>query len=130
MNMSNAILLDNVSHLYGGKKVLKNISMEVNVGEIFGLLGPSGAGKTTVMKILTGQIGQSEGKAVLLDMECHCLPPAIYRQIGVMMDNLGLYERLSVYDNLRFFAALQNIPKGRIEEVLRAVGLWEERIIC
>lgn len=122
-----AIVLRNVSHSYEEKSILENVSLSVEEGEIFGLLGPSGAGKTTIINILTGQIKCTDGAAVILGESCERLSSQIHQQIGVMTDSLGLCERLSVYDNLAFFADLQGISRSRINDILYAVGLYNDR---
>ena len=123
----NAIMIANVSHRFGDKEVLKNISLAVKKGEIIGLLGPSGAGKTTLIKIITGQLVPTSGSVELAGYDMRNPGPAIYRRIGMMMDDCGLYERLSCYDNLRLYADLYRIGHDRIGEVLKWVGLYEDR---
>ncbi|MBD5514385.1 MAG: ABC transporter ATP-binding protein [Lachnospiraceae bacterium] len=123
----NAIMIANVSHRFGDKEVLKNISLSVKKGEIIGLLGPSGAGKTTLIKIITGQLVPTSGSVELTGCDMRNPGPAIYRRIGMMMDDCGLYERLSCYDNLRLYADLYRIGHDRIGEVLKWVGLYEDR---
>lgn len=123
--MSKSICLREISHSFGDKQVLKGISLEVGQGEIFGLLGPSGAGKTTLINILTGQLRASAGAAALLDVPVEQMTGEDYRQLGIMMDHFGLYERMSCYDNLRFYQMLDGNGKDGIEEVLRGVGLSE-----
>ncbi len=115
--------VSHIRHNYGDKTVLKDINFEIEKGEIFGLLGPSGAGKTTIIKILTGQLIASEGESYLLDKNSAKLSGADYNNIGIMMDNFGLYERLSCYDNLKFFCKISGVSVAQIEEVLDKVGL-------
>lgn len=99
---------------YGTKSVLHDISFSINSGTITGLLGPSGAGKTTLVNLLTGQLKPDKGVIT------QAVPsPAA----GVMMDDLGLYERLTVWDNLALFAELYRVSRKRIEPLLIKTGL-------
>lgn len=111
---------------FGEKKVLNQLNLSIREGEIFGLLGPSGAGKTTLIKLLTGQLRQSDGSAVVLGKDsCH-LDSDAYRRIGMVLDNSGLYERLSCRDNLSLFAEIYGLSKRKISGVLERVGLAGE----
>lgn len=123
--MENAIKVSHIRHTFGEKIVLKDINFEIEKGSVFGLLGPSGAGKTTIIKILTGQLNASSGEAVLLGKSSEQLSGEDYNKIGIMMDNFGLYERMSCYDNLKFFCKIMNAPTFKIYEVLKRVGLEE-----
>lgn len=125
--MDQAIKLDGITQVFGGKRVLNGIHLQIQHGEILGLLGPSGAGKTTIVKILTGQLVQTEGTAWLLGVDTRKLRANEYRKIGTMMDNFGLYDRLSVLDNMKFFADIYRIPYSRIDTALCRVGLGEEK---
>lgn len=116
-----------VSHGFGENEVLKGIELQIGKGEIFGLLGPSGAGKTTLVKILTGQLLQKSGKAVLLGEDTRYLNDRVYSRLGIMLENLGLWERLSCYDNLKVFADIYGVEKEMIEATLRDVGLYEAK---
>ena len=108
---------------YGEKEVLKGISFDIPDGKIFGLLGPSGAGKTTLIKILTGQLDFEKGEAFVLNKDVSKLDGKDKANIGIMMDQFGVYERLSCTDNLKIFADIYDIPKSRIKETLTLVGL-------
>ena len=121
------VTLKNIRQSFGVKEVLKGIDLKVYSGEIFGLLGPSGAGKTTLIKIVTGQLKPTDGEAEFLGKNTTKLSSADYKRMGMMLDNLGLYERLSCYDNMKLFAEICGVSRKRIEEVLHGVGLWESR---
>lgn len=121
------IKLENIDKSFGEKKVLISVNLDVEKQEIFGLLGPSGAGKTTLIKILTGQLPASAGKAYVFGENSERLKENSYREIGMVMDNSGIYERLSCYDNLKLFSSIYKIDKRRIKEVLTAVGLGGEK---
>lgn len=125
--MNKYIELINISKQFQNKIVLNNININVHKGEIFGLLGPSGAGKTTLIKILTGQLKQNSGEAQLLGCDTNKLTQHIYSDVGMVLDELGLYERLSCYANLKIFAEIYKVPKINIEQVLEKVGLTEAR---
>lgn len=125
--MKQAITVQNLSFRYGKKQILNNITFEIAAGEIFGLLGPSGAGKTTLIKLLTGQLGQEDGSAKLFGKDTRKLSTVEHRQIGIMMDDLGLYERLSAYDNLSFYADIYRVPHQKITDILKSIGLYEAR---
>ncbi len=125
--MQAAIELINISHSFKEKEVLKNIGLKVKKGEIFGLLGPSGAGKTTLINIITGQLQATRGECFLAGTESRKLSGEQYRQIGVMMDHFGLYERMSCFDNLKFYEMLDGKGTSHIEEVLGRVGLADAK---
>lgn len=125
--MCDTVTVKNLSHSYADHQVLSDITFQVRRGEIFGLLGPSGAGKTTLIRILTGQLKQESGYAEILGRDVRDLGEPEYRQIGVMTDNFGLYERLSVYDNLSFYADIYRVSRDGIDDTLKSIGLYEGR---
>lgn len=111
--------------MFGEKTILNGIDIRIKKGEIFGLLGPSGAGKTTIIKLLTGQISPEKGNIQILGKEVHLLNGKDKKQIGIMMDAFGVYERFSCYDNLEVFAKIYGINKTGIIDALAEVGLGE-----
>lgn len=130
--MKEAVSIKNLSHCFGKKEVLDHIDLAVAEGEIFGLLGPSGAGKTTLINILTGQLNPTGGECFLFGKKATGMTAEDNRRIGIMMDSFGLYERMSCYDNLKFFRMLDGNGRGKqqdaeIDAVLDSVGLREAK---
>lgn len=121
------IRLEHISKKFGDDLVLKDIDAKLCKGEILGFLGPSGAGKTTTIKILTGQLKPTSGEAYVLGTDCRQINEDIYEKIGIVTDISGLYERMSVYDNLKYFAKILNVEYGRIDMLLKRMGLYEHR---
>lgn len=119
----NVIEIKGLTKRFGEHEVLRNVTCNIKKGEIFGLLGPSGAGKTTLIKILTGQIQASMGEAFVFDCNSSRLRDENYDEIGMVLDNSGLYDRLSSYDNLLLFAKIFRVPRERIMEVVEKVHL-------
>lgn len=126
-SMYKAIEIKGVSHCFGENRILDNINFSVHKGEVFGLLGPSGAGKTTLINILTGQLKAEEGESRILGIPSRDMSGEDYKKIGIMMDNLGLYERMSCYDNLKFYQMLDGNREKAIDDVLKGVGLLEAK---
>ena len=110
---------------FNGKEVLSGINIEIPDGNIFGLLGPSGAGKTTLIKIITGQLEFEKGSVTILDKNVDELTGSDRRNIGIMMDRFGLYERFSCIDNLKVFADIYGVSYSKIKETLELVGLGD-----
>ena len=117
------ISIKNVKHYFGEKEVLKGINLDIKAGEIFGLLGPSGAGKTTLINLLTGQIKHTEGEIEVSGKNIVDFKGTDYQKIGIMMDSFGLYDRLNCYDNLKFFCKINGVSEKKIGEVMELVSL-------
>ena len=114
-----------ISKSFGNKKVLDDVSFTVEDGEIFGLLGPSGAGKTTLIRVLTGQLRFEEGQALIMGKKVTELSGQDKKSFGIMMDDFGLYERLTCYQNLRVFADIYDVSDDAIRSVLSEVKLLD-----
>lgn len=121
--MENAIEMNAISKAFGGRKVLDGISLAIGKGEIFGLLGPSGAGKTTMIKILTGQLKAEQGNSAINGINSEQLKGDDYSSFGIMMDNFGVYERMNCFDNLKVFARIYGLGNEEIHKALSDVGL-------
>lgn len=121
------IKVDNLSKSFGNQVALDNISFEIKEGEIFGFLGPSGAGKTTTINILTGQLSQDSGKAYILNKESNQLLPSDFLNIGIMSDTVGFYGKMTVYKNLQFFAKYHNVSLDKLDALLKELELFEDK---
>lgn len=119
------IVFDHVNKSFQGKQVLKDVSFTVRDGDLFGLLGPSGAGKTTILNILTGRLHPDGGHTSLWQKDCTKLDAATLGKIGTVLDQDGLYDRLSCYDNLLLYAQLHGVSSQKIIPVLAKVQLQD-----
>lgn len=112
------INLTNLSKSFSGKKVLTDVSFTVSEKEIFGLLGPSGAGKTTIINILAHQISSDHGS--------HKIDATPF-QTGLMLEEDGLYSRLSCLENLNLFAGIYGVSRSSVHNALESVGLEDDK---
>lgn len=101
-----SIKVQNISKSYKQLKAVDNVSFEVNSGELFGLIGPDGAGKTTIFRILTTLLIANEGKATVADYDVVSDYKAIRNSVGYMPGKFSLYQDLTVEENLTFFATI------------------------
>ncbi|MDG7044290.1 MAG: ABC transporter ATP-binding protein [Nitrososphaerota archaeon] len=131
--MAKTIDARNLTRIFGDTTAVDNISFSVDEGEIFGLLGPNGAGKTTTIRMLCCLISPTSGSAIIGGYNIADREGAmnIRRMIGLVPDNVGLYETLSAYDNLEFFGKMYELPDGlrreNVEKYLKLVDLWDKR---
>lgn len=127
MTIKNAIEVIDIAKSFQHITALDEISFTVQPGEIFGFLGPSGSGKTTTIKILTGQLLPSSGNAYVLGHSVQAYDEHRYEQIGIVTHQSGLYDKLSVYQNLLFFAKMFSVPVARVDDLLERVGLSQHK---
>lgn len=123
--MEYIISMKNVRKNFKETVALKDLTFQVKDREIFGFLGPSGAGKTTTIKLLTSQLMPSGGEIKVFGKEVYANKKDIYKNVGVLSDNSGVYDRLSVWDNLMLFANINGVSKKNVEEILEKVGMLE-----
>jgi len=123
--MDIAIKTEGLTKRYPSQKntaAIREIDLEIPRGILFGLVGPDGAGKTTILRILSSVMEPSSGKAWIAGFDAHSQAEAIRKRIGYMPQNFSLYPDLSVRENLDFFADIQQVPaedkKERITEML------------
>ena len=121
--MTAIISMDGVCLSFGNKQVLHNLTFDVRRGETFGFLGPSGAGKTTTIKLLTRQLVKDSGHIMLFGRPIERTSESDYERIGILSDTSALYERLSIADNLRFYARLRGVSERNIQPLLTRMRL-------
>jgi ABC-2 type transport system ATP-binding protein len=114
---------------FGDVQALAGVDFSVNEGEIFGLLGPNGAGKTTTISIIAGLLASDAGSVRVSGMDIRAQGPRVRRMLGVVPQDIALYEELSGLDNLLFWGGLYGLSGRRLHEeadrVLELVGLTE-----
>ncbi len=118
------LIMRNVSKTFDDCKALKQVDFSVKEGEIFGFLGPSGAGKTTTINLFTAQLTPTMGEVVVTgkDVTRH---HELLQKMGVLTDSSGLYERLSIMNNLMLFARFNDVSEEHVQQVLKDVALFE-----
>lgn len=125
------IQLKNVTKRYDDKLAVDNISLDVEEGELFGLLGPNGAGKSTLISMICGLTKLDKGDIIINGSSIKTNPIAAKQNIGLVPQEIALYENISAIDNLKFWGKMYslkgNLLKERIEEVLEATGLKDRR---
>lgn len=124
--MEQLVQLENVNLKFGSTFSLTNLSFGVKEGEIFGFLGPSGAGKTTTIKLLTKQLNKQSGQIFLFGKEIEKVTRDVYNDIGILSDMSNLYERMSIRKNLEFFAAIRNVGNKEVDDILEKVKLKQD----
>ena len=114
---------DALTRRFGDRVAVDRLTLSVSEGEIFGLVGPDGAGKTTTMRLLTGILPASEGEAWVDGLNVGKEPDAIKDRIGYMSQRFGLYPDLTVQENIDFYADLYDVPrKGREPKLERLLA--------
>ncbi len=121
-----SISVSNISKSYDEQLALRDISFEINSGEIVGFLGPNGAGKSTLMKILTTYLPPSEGTAIVNGYDVALQPLEVQKSVGYLPEHNPLYLEMYVREYLNFNAQVYKTPKSRIEEVITMTGLSQE----
>jgi ABC-2 type transport system ATP-binding protein len=126
---SYAVEISNLSHSYGERPALHNVSLFIEPGRLFGLLGPNGGGKTTLFRILSTLLRPSSGTASVFGYDTASQPNEIRQRLGVIFQHTALDNELTVLENLNFHGALYGLSgaklRERIGELLRSFDLEE-----
>jgi len=127
--MEKIINIESLTKSYNKIEAVRNISLSINQGEMFGLVGPDGAGKTTTIKILCGLLGSNNGKVKIFDKDIKLEKNEIQKEIGYLSQKFSLYRDLSVDENIEFFAQIHNVTdyKQRRDELLEFTRLTKFR---
>jgi len=121
----------NLKKTYDSVEALKGISFNIGQGEFYGLLGPNGAGKTTTISILSTIVEPSEGEVTIAGFDLKKNPTECKRTIGVVPQEIALYNEFTAYTNLMFWGGLYNVPtkqlKERVDTTLNLFGLADRK---
>jgi len=126
-----AIECQRLSRAFGRRSAVDDLTFAVPTGSVFGFLGPNGAGKTTTVRLLLGMLSPTAGSVRVLGLDPIADGERVRAGCGVVLDQVGLYERLSARKNLEFAARVARLPRtewpGRVDAALRRVDLWDRR---
>jgi ABC-2 type transport system ATP-binding protein len=129
MTTNKVISVENLTHRFGEREALKELSFDVKQGEVFALLGPNGAGKTTTIRLLNGLYHPYSGSIRVMGLDPHEHGTEVRSQTGVLTETNALYERLTARQNLHFFGTLYGLPESvllkRIDETLAFFSLQD-----
>ena len=130
-NSQSAVIAEGLTKNFPGVRAVDHLSFEVHAGEIFGLVGPDGAGKTTTLRMLAGVMPPDEGSVVVAGSDVIRDPEGAKHHLSYMPQRFGLYEDLTVDENIRFYADLFGVKKAerdhRATQLLQAAGMGEFR---
>jgi len=128
-NQNGALMIEaeGLRKSYGSRTALKSVKLKINRGESVAILGPNGAGKTTLIKVLSTLSRPAAGKVRLAGLDISQNSVKVRRHIGVVSHQPFLYDNLSAYENLKFYAEMYDVPdrERSIESVAEQVGLQE-----
>lgn len=123
------IKTENLTKKFDTVLAVDRLSLEIGEGEVFGFLGPNGAGKTTTVRMLTSLIAPTAGTASVMGYDIIQNDQNVRRNVGILTETPGMYDRLSAWHNMTIFANLYEVKDvdGQVEKYLRMLGLWERR---
>ena len=123
------IFAEGLGRVFGSYVAVENINVDIKQGEIFGILGPNGAGKTTTLRLLTGLVGPTSGRAEVAGIDVAKDPDLVRQKVGILTETPGIYARLDALENLRFFADVYGVENAdvKIRAYLERFDLWERR---
>src|SRR5579864_6706527 len=116
-----AISAEHLVRKFGQFTAVNDVSFQVQKGEIFGFLGPNGSGKTTVIKMLTGLLPLTSGKARVEGLDVRSDAEAVRQNIGYMSQRFSLYDDLTVTENLQFYGRIYSLPPDRLKQRMKEI---------
>ncbi|MEL6272384.1 MAG: ABC transporter ATP-binding protein, partial [Chloroflexota bacterium] len=121
------IQVENLVKTYGGFHAVKGITFTAEPGQVTGFLGPNGAGKTTTMRMLTGYLPPTSGKALVAGHDVFEDSMAVRKRVGYLPESVPLYRDMTARAYLRYIGEIRGVPKlrSRADEVLDRVGLLD-----
>ena len=129
--MNSVISIRNLRKSYGEKKAVNDINFDVYEGEVLGLLGPNGAGKSTTISILASVLMADGGEVKILGHDLNKDTKQIKKELGIVPQDLAIYEDISALKNVKFFASLYDISgeklQGNIKDALESVALYDKK---
>jgi ABC-2 type transport system ATP-binding protein len=129
--MDTIIHTQTLTRTFGAVRAVDQLSLDVPQGIVFGFLGPNGSGKTTTIRLLLGLLEPIEGHATVLGYDTRTQAGEIRQRTGALLEQTGLYERLSAEDNLEFYGRIAHMSapnrQARIKELLGGLSLWDRR---
>jgi ABC-2 type transport system ATP-binding protein len=124
-----AVRMQVLRKVFGQLVAVDDLTLEIRRGEVFGLLGPNGSGKTTTIRMLCGLLEPTSGSASVAGYDVSREPEAVKRNIGYMSQKYGLYDDLTVFENIRFYASIYGLSgrtrAARMTELMDDMGLTE-----
>jgi drug efflux transport system ATP-binding protein len=122
-----AVDIRDLTRRFGVVTAVSSLTLQINRGEVFGLLGPNGSGKTTTIRMLCGLLEPTSGTAVVAGIDIRAAPERVKTQIGYMSQRFGLYDDLTVAENLTFYGGIYGLTRrgltDRVDEVVTFLGL-------
>ena len=129
MPAGEAVTVRGLRKVFGSRVAVEGLDLRIRTGEVFGLLGPNGSGKTTTIRMLCGLMTPTSGNATVVGHDVVREPERVRWRIGYMSQRFGLYDDLTVAENMRFYASVYGLSgaerRRRIEEQLAELGLEE-----
>jgi ABC-2 type transport system ATP-binding protein len=119
---SPVVAIDHVTRRYGRVLAVNDVSLQVNAGEVLGLLGPNGSGKTTLLRLVTGYLSPTFGRITVTGHDTVRQPMEARRRIGYVPESVPLYGHMRVREFLRFMARLRGVPVGDVAEAIARVA--------
>ena len=118
---------NNLSHSFYGKKLFKDVNLDLSAGDSLAITGKNGSGKSTLLKLISNLIRPSSGKVIILMNGNEVKKEDHYKYMGMSAPYISLYDELSGLENLEFFSSLKDYSLSEIESLLKSAGIYDSR---